>query len=41
MKGEREYILNFGFDDYIAKPMDVQTLRDKLNQYLTKENNNE
>ncbi len=34
MKGEREKLLAIGFDDYIAKPIDIKELPKALARYL-------
>jgi len=37
MKGDRAELLQFGFDDYISKPIDTKlfehTIQHKLNEY--------
>jgi CheY-like chemotaxis protein len=34
MKGDRETLLNYGFDGYIAKPVDDDTFENTINEYL-------
>ncbi len=35
MKGDREKFLSLGFDDYIAKPIDVLSFMKKMEKYRT------
>ncbi|MEI6767140.1 MAG: response regulator [Bacteroidota bacterium] len=34
MKGDREHILNYGFDDYISKPVDLDEFENTLKKYI-------
>jgi CheY-like chemotaxis protein len=34
IKGDRENLLNFGFDDYISKPIDINNLKTVLDKYI-------
>jgi len=34
MKGDRETLLNYGFDGYIAKPVDNDTFENTIREYL-------
>ncbi len=36
MKGDRERLMEAGFDDYIAKPIDTRKLPEIVKKYLTK-----
>jgi signal transduction histidine kinase/CheY-like chemotaxis protein len=34
MKGDREHILNYGFDDYISKPIDLDEFENTLKKFI-------
>jgi CheY-like chemotaxis protein len=36
MKGDREHITGFGFDDYIAKPLDTKGFLEMIKRYMSR-----
>jgi len=38
LKGDREKFLSAGMDEYVAKPVDVKTLREALSKFLRNRN---